>query len=218
MRVFKQMHRLLLRRCANFLFHVVLATGIVGSPAFSQFKPVRANSFEFGGFVGSSYGIDKYRVMGGGNISYAISRRILPYVEYSYFPGLPRFQTTLQNGVRTDTDAFSYNLHDIHAGVHYRFTYRESKLVPYAVFGLGLLHSGTVEDTATNYAVPPGAQPQVTHPTFPGTTSFAVNFGGGLRYYFDQRWGIRAEAKAYKPTGTFNQTFGKVEFGVFYQK
>jgi hypothetical protein len=199
-------------RIASFLVFAVLWS----VPAFSQtVAPIRANSFEIGGFVGSSYGIDKYRVMGGGNVSYAVTKRLLPYVEYSYFPGIPKLQVNPVGSSHVDT-AYSFNLHDLHAGVHYRFTYRESKLVPYAVFGVGMVHSGKVQAVTTDYTVSP---PQVYPSTsYASTTDFAVNFGGGLRYYFDQRWGIRAEAKAYKPTGFFNQVFGKVEFGIFYQK
>lgn len=203
------------QRCTK-LVYIVGVAGLFGlTPGWGQtVAPVRANSFEIGGFVGLSYGIDKYRVMGGGNVSYSISKRILPYVEYSYFPGIPQIQTTQIAGSHID-DAYSFNLHDLHAGVHYRFTFRESKLVPYGVLGLGLLHSGKVQDTVTDFTVNP---PQVSHPpAFASTTNFAVNFGGGLRYYFDQKWGIRAEAKAYKPTGSFTQVFGKVEFGVFFQ-
>src|SRR5437763_2963623 len=60
------------------------------SGAFAQVPEIRANSFELGGFIGASYGIDQARVMGGGNVSYAVNKWLLPYVEYSYFPGFQR--------------------------------------------------------------------------------------------------------------------------------
>ena len=48
----------------------------------------RAGSLELGGFAGASYGIDQFRIMGGGNATFAANRWLLPYVEYSYFPGI----------------------------------------------------------------------------------------------------------------------------------
>ena len=51
----------------------------------------------------------------------------------------------------------------------------------------------------------------------PGSSDFAVNGGGGLRFYVNQRLGFRMEAKVYRPTGTFNNAFGKIEGGFFIQ-
>jgi hypothetical protein len=51
----------------------------------------------------------------------------------------------------------------------------------------------------------------------PADTSFAVNFGGGIRYYINQKYGVRVEAKVYKATGLINDVFSKYEFGFFYQ-
>ena len=65
----------------------VLLTGTVPSAIAQSKSVVRAGSFEVGGFVGSSYGIDQFRVMGGGNATYAVNKYLLPYVEFSYFPG-----------------------------------------------------------------------------------------------------------------------------------
>jgi hypothetical protein len=53
--------------------------------------------------------------------------------------------------------------------------------------------------------------------TDPGGTDFAVNFGGGIRYYLNQRFGFRLEAKGYKPDTSSLPAFGKVEVGFFYQ-
>jgi hypothetical protein len=51
----------------------------------------------------------------------------------------------------------------------------------------------------------------------PAGTDRAINFGGGIRYYISQRFGMRVEAKGYKPSGEFTETFGKVEAGFFFQ-
>ena len=54
---------------------------------------------EIGGFLGGSYGLDSWRVMGGGNFAYAIHKIVMPYVEYNYFPGIQRQFTTSRGGV-----------------------------------------------------------------------------------------------------------------------
>jgi hypothetical protein len=180
-----------------------------------QLSVVRAGSFEIDPFVGASYGIDQTRVMGGANVSFAINKIILPYVEYSYFPGIGRRITGTFTGTGASfVETYSVPLSDFHGGVHIRIPIHESPLVPYGVFGVGGLTHLQHPETATY--VSSGNTYQVPL-TSPGGTDFAVNFGGGLRYYVNQRWGFRAEAKAYKPTGGLSPIFGKVEVGFFYQ-
>lgn len=193
----------------------ILVLCLFGVHAFAQNAAViRSNSFEIGPFFGSSYGIDQFRVMGGGNLTYAINSRILPYVEYSYFPGIGRVDTRTFSTGNTVTYRYAVPLSDFHGGVHIRFPIRESKIVPYGVFGLGVLKSfdRTVDATFTDAA-------GLNHISLPvkGRNDFAVNFGGGFRFYLSQRYGLRLEAKAYKPTGAFPDVFGKVEFGFFIQ-
>src|SRR5436305_444361 len=84
-------------RSARWLSHVgffamVMAVGVPAIKA-QGVSLVRSGSFEIGPFVGGSYGVDKFRGMGGGNVTFAINKYILPYAEYSYFPGIGR-QTT----------------------------------------------------------------------------------------------------------------------------
>lgn len=186
-------------------------------PMFAQSASVvRSNSFEVGGFLGASFGIDRYRVMGGGNVTYALNKWLLPYAEFSYFPGIGRVEEgTFPGTGRPFELRYSLPLADYHGGVHIRMPIRESRIVPYGVFGLGAVRSfgGTVDAT---FADATGTR--TTQLERPSSTNFAVNYGGGLRYYINQRFGIRAEAKAYRPTGdNFNRTFGKVEFGFFLQ-
>ena len=62
----------------NMLRAVCLAAlGTIGLSAQTA-SVVRSGSFEVGGFVGASYGIDKARWMGGGNVTYAANKYILP--------------------------------------------------------------------------------------------------------------------------------------------
>jgi hypothetical protein len=195
----------------------IATTCFVPLNCVAQVAVVRSGSFEIGGFVGASYGVDAFRVMGGGNVTYAVNRWLLPYAEYSYFPGIARSISQPVPGIPnlTAQSTFSAPLSDFHGGVHIRIPIRESRVVPYAVFGLGGLKRIS-RDTVLSY---PGAD-GLSHnfvANDPGGTDFAVNFGGGLRYYLNQRFGFRLEAKGYKANGSITDTFGKVEAGFFYQ-
>ena len=202
-------------RSARFLIHVGMLGLVMGVPCIhAQVSLVRSGSFEVGGFAGASYGIDEFRAMGGGNVTFAINKVILPYFEYSYFPGIGRNQNGTFPGGGPFTLHYSIPLSDIHGGVHIRIPIRESPVVPYLVFGIGgLRHSArTVTASYTSF----GTQTTQTL-NIDGGTDRAINFGGGIRYYVSQRFGVRVEAKAYKPSGEFTQTFGKVEAGFFFQ-
>ncbi len=175
---------------------------------------VRANSYEIGGFVGASYGLDKFRVMGGGNVTYAVNRYILPYVEFSYFPEIQRqVSGTFAGTGRPYQATYSIPVTDFHAGVHIRLPIiRESPIVPYLAIGAGGLRAGK-----TTYQLNGAGLEGFPPVTQPSQTVFAVNGGGGLRFYMGQRYGMRAEAKVYGPTGNFGGTFAKVEVGFFFQ-
>lgn len=198
---------------------MVMGAGVPGIQA-QGVSLVRSGSFELGPFVGASYGIDKFRAMGGGNVTFAINKYILPYAEYSYFPGIGR--TSISNfpgSTSTFTTDTSFPLSDFHGGVHIRFPIHESPVVPYAVIGLGgLTHFSR---TATATFVGADGKPMQVPFSVPAGTDFTVNFGGGIRYYMNQRYGIRVEAKGYRPSGQgaspVTSTFGKVEFGFFFQ-
>jgi hypothetical protein len=195
----------------NILRAVCLVTlGTIGLSAQTA-SVVRSGSYEVGGFVGASYGIDEFRWMGGANVTYAANKYILPYAEYSYFPGIGRKQSRTIPGLAQPVN-ISYNipLSDFHGGVHIRIPIREFPIVPYGVFGVGMIHAPERQFDVDVEGI------KVPF-TSAASTNAAFNFGGGLRYYINQRFGIRAEAKVYKPTGEFKDTFGKVEFGFFIQ-
>jgi hypothetical protein len=180
--------------------------------ALAQSSVVRSGSLEVGPFVGATYGIQNVGVMGGGNVTYALANRyVLPYFEFSYFPGLPHSYTDA-SGTKYD---YSISLADLNGGVHIRIPIGESPVVPYLVAGIGALHYFQGSGTATPTS---GGLLAVT---FPPGTSFAFNAGGGIRYYIggSGRFGFRLEAKFYKPnSGPFsNDTIGKVEAGFFFQ-
>jgi hypothetical protein len=186
--------------------------------AFAQDAPiVNKGTTEIGGFVGASYGSQSFQVMGGGNVAYAVTRAIMPYAEFSYFPGLPiskNLTGTIGDPGTTASANYRLPLSDFHVGVHYRIKLKESPFVPYAVFGIGLLHS-----SQSNYDfvyTEQGKQVDQVN-TLASANNFAYNFGGGVRYYTRQRVGFRAEAKVYHVGGIINGFFSKYEFGIFYQ-
>lgn len=199
---------------------LVLCLGSFAAVASAQVPAVRAGSFEVGGFVGASYGLDSYRVMGGGNVSYGVTKYLLPYVEYSYFPGIQReFTGTFSGTSNTYKASYSVPISDFHGGVHLRIPIKESRLVPYGVLGFGGLKFSDFNYTIT-YQDAGGTHVLPNNPA-KGTTAFAVNYGAGLRYYISPTFGVRVEAKGYKPTGDkaqgFSDPFMKAEFGIFVQ-
>jgi hypothetical protein len=177
---------------------------------------VRTGTVEIGGFAGVSDGLDHFRIMGGGNVSYGVTKWLLPYGEFSYFPAIAR-SLNVNSGGLTQNITYDVPLYDLHAGVHLRIPIKESKVVPYGVFGVGIIRSsfnGNATFTFTQNGVPTSSQKSFSDKNTDG----AVNFGGGLRYYVNEKFGFRFEAKVYRPfSGLYDNFVGKIEGGIFYQ-
>ena len=201
--------------CGSRLLFSLLALGLAQAALAQDAPIVRTGNTEIGGFLGASYGIDKARVMGGGNVAYAATRVVMPYAEFSYFPGIGRsISVPLGTSGRNANFNFQVPLYDFHGGVHLRVPLKDSRVIPYGVIGAGMIHTlkrtenVSISDSLGNFNVPIDV---------PARSDFAVNFGGGIRFYVNERFGFRAEAKAYRPTGTYTDIFGKVEGGIFFQ-
>jgi hypothetical protein len=204
-----------------------ILTGLSAFSAFGQVSAVRSGSLEIGPFVGASYGTGQFRFMAGGNVTYAFKNKyVLPYFEYSYFPGIPRTvseTTTSPSETVNFTGSYKVPLSDIHGGVHIRLPiFKESPIVPYLVFGMGVLeYPGTTESATITDITSTGTTSTTATPHVPGGSDFTINAGGGLRYYLGGtgKYGFRVEAKVYKPIyGVFsNDTIGKIEAGFFFQ-
>jgi len=162
--------------------------------------------------------------MGGVNLSYSLPKLLLPYVEFSYFPELVRDNTLGSSFFKE-----SASLIDFHGGVHVRILPHESRYVPYAVVGFGVLHSHTTGFQAVSSAIC-GNSCKGETVTSGGTTYYragdvdikstdpTVNLGAGLRIYQTSSFGYRIEFKAYRPlTGEFTNWFSKTEGGIFFQ-
>jgi hypothetical protein len=173
---------------------------------------------ELAGFAGGSYGIDQFRGMGGANVGYSVTRNLMPYGEFTYFPGVGRSQDgpNLGSGIGTVQFVYPVRLADIHAGIHYRIPLGEhNKFVPYLAAGVGVIRTFTVTNLIASVTLPDGQKINSNPITDAAKSEVAGNFGGGFRIYFDQKFGMRIEAKAYKAQD--ERVFGKVTFGFFYQ-
>jgi hypothetical protein len=177
---------------------------------FGQDAPgVRKGTFEVGGFVGSSFGLETYRFMGGGNVGYAVQKWLFPYAEVSYLPGIARAETTATTKV-----TYKIPFTDFHGGVHLLAPLPGSRFALYGIVGVGLLHAGSGFGIGTQNV---GGLQVPFNPPVASSTDVATNFGGGARYYIKEGFGIRFEAKVYKPTGRFTDTFGRIAGGIFWQ-
>jgi hypothetical protein len=193
------------------------AAAILALPLVAQDVPIiRKGVTEVGGFLGASYGIDKARVMGGGNIVYSLTKTLMPFGEVSYFPGIGRSQSV--TGIPGATETFSVPLTDFNFGFHVRIPIPKSRIIPYAVISAGGIHTPQRSVTAT-FPNPVSPSQIITTPPFQvnSSTDFAFSGGAGIRYYATERLGFRVEFKAYRPTGTYTDLFYRVTGGFFYQ-
>lgn len=103
----------------------------------------------------------------------------------------------------TNTFSFVSNLNlDLYQfDILYQFKSSENKLRPYAVAGLGFAHWG-------------GIAPVNGQSVLPYTNTFAYNIGGGVKYFFTEHIGVRAELR-YSPSHTTQgiQTYCDPFFG-----
>ncbi len=199
------------------LFVTLLASLHLTAPqASAQDAPsVRRNNVEIAAMGGVSWGFDKTRVMGGGNVGWAATKNLFPYFEATYLPGLDRVEeSSLQNGgvQRTEftADAFAFD-----TGLHLRAPIAESPVVPYAVIGIGGIRFTT--DSTVTLVGPDGAVIDRLSVSQPASTELAVNFGAGIRYYINEAVGLRVEFKGYRPTdGSFDNIY-RAAAAIFFQ-
>jgi hypothetical protein len=194
----------------------VLGLAIASTAALAQDVAIlRKHTTEVGGFVGASYGVDKSRIMGGGNITYSLFTNLLPYAEVSYFPGIGRESAV--SGITGAKAVFSLPATDFNFGVHLRVRLPNTRIVPYAVLGAGGMHlSGGTEIIESRNPLDPTRIDRTSVPRAP-ETSYATNFGGGFRLYAKEHLGFRGEFKAYKLSNDAFPVFYRVTGGFFFQ-
>lgn len=222
----------MIKRHLEWLFAgVVFFTAVPGVLAQGDVAFLKQGNVEVGAFGGFASGIGRTAAGVGGNVAVAASKVVMPYFEVTYFPDLLNrndqrefpVNITLPDGRRV-TNAqgnalIKTSFMDYHGGVHLRIPIKSKpSVVPYGAFGAGILRRS--EAAATYTFNVPGVTLQPVPQTFAADSQFAVNFGGGLRVYATENFGIRIEAKGYKPTGDIiagtSDPFFKLTFGVFY--
>jgi hypothetical protein len=171
-----------------------------------------------GVFPGASYGLDQFRAMVGGNVAWAATKYIMPYGELSFFPEIPRERSRTDGNIQQDFTAKA-RIYDTHGGVHLRIPIKESRIVPYLAVGAGFVRSRLdITGKQTETFRDGSKQISAVAPSTRNASDFAVNGGGGLRFYAGERWGFRFEAKVYRAnTGDFQGNFAKIVGGLFYQ-
>ncbi len=148
--------------------------------------------------VGIVSGIGTHGSFGGG-LGVALNPRFLGYGEFSYIPlgsasnSLPAFGLQAGGSAR----AFNFNV-----GGQYRFS-RSGEMEPYAGAGLGVLHA------SSNYSTSFGG---MTISGEGSSNDLYFNVGGGLRYFANDRWGLRPEFMIFAGSNTYV----RIGAGIFY--
>jgi hypothetical protein len=140
-------------------------------------------------------GSDRFRPMGGGNIAYGLSCHFFPFAEASYLPGVLR-TVNVPTGITTSYQQFNVNMTDFHGGLHIRVPLPESRVLPYAVVGLGLIRGSS--STSTAYNVSDFGVVPFTYP-IPSSTNCG-ELWCWVACFFSEGFAVRVEFKGFKPT------------------
>lgn len=147
----------------------------------------------------------------------SVSRKLLIAVDWTYVAGgrieytqdyfLAQQPLTTQ---RTMVDAHASTM-EFGGGAEYLLPLsRAPRTIPFLFAGgSGLRSAGDLTDAAI------GASPGQTFSGRFRDYHAAVDAGAGLRYYFSERIGFRAEGRCYRTRGL--GTFGRLGFGIFYR-
>lgn len=156
-------------------------------------------AIEVSGHAGIVAGLDGTHGEFGAGGGTTIRDRIFVFGDISYIPfGEGGSFDILGITAEGSAKALNYNF-----GGHYLFP-RKDKIAPYAGAGLGILHA-SFHSSVTIAGV--------TTESEASDTDFYVNFGGGIRYYVNDRWGFKPELMIFAGPSTFVRVAG----GVFYQ-
>jgi opacity protein-like surface antigen len=143
-------------------------------------------------------GIGTHGSLGGG-IGVAVTPRVLGYGEFSYIPLGGGNSSVPALGLQAGGSASAYNFN---AGGQYQFP-RSGYMAPYAGFGLGILHASSSYSSSFGGMTVSGES---------SSSDFYFNVGGGLRYFVNERWGLRPELMIFAGSNTYVRLGG----GIFY--
>ena len=177
------------------VFKVIVACIAMSAASYAQ-EPrlVEANAQ-----VGIVSGIGTHGSFGGG-IGVALSPRVLGYGDLSYIPLGGASNSVPALGLQAGASARAFNFN---VGGQYQFT-RSGYMTPYAGFGLGVLHSSSSYSSSFGGMTVSGKS---------SSSNLYFNVGGGLRYFVNERWGLRPELMIFAGSNTYLRLGG----GIFYQ-
>ena len=186
-------------KCLVHIVAVIACCLVISAPGNAQ--NMSKGQVEATGQLGIVTGIGTHGSLGG-NIGAAINDRVFAFGELSWLPlGGSSTSGTTPGG--SFEFASSGRILTFMVGAHYQF--REARsFIPYAGAAMGVLHgSGSVTSTVGG----------TTTETSFSSSNFYVSFGGGARYYVNDRWGFKPEMMIFAGEDTFVRLAG----GIFYQ-
>jgi hypothetical protein len=171
-----------------------LAAAVLGAAALAMAQGPEAGSVELAGGAGLVFNGGIHPAVGGA-VAVSTTRHLAVGLEVWHVPlGRAALQSEAfepSRFPRTDSRAL-----DLNGNLHVTIPTRVERVRPYAVFGVGLLHSSFTAMGRRQTA-----------------TDFRASLGAGLRWYVGERWGFRPEIKVYVP----DRTFARLGVCVFYQ-
>ena len=149
--------------------------------------------------VGVVSGIGTHGSFGGG-IGVGLTPRILGFGEFSYIPLGSASSSVPSLGLQAGGSARAMNFN---LGGRYEFSGTRT-MAPYASAGLGVLHSSSSFSSTVGGITISGEG---------SSSDLYFNFGGGLRYFVNDRWGWKPELMIFAGPDTFVRLGG----GIFYR-
>jgi opacity protein-like surface antigen len=138
----------------------------------------------------------------GGSVGYAISSNFLVVGEFHY-NNAGSSNISYGSGSSAVNFGESLAITDFTGGVHWQIPVSSKKLVPYLAAGVGGARAAA--------SVSGSGLPASVAAT---STGLSANFGGGLRYYIRDSWGVRPEVTFVRIPG---QNYVRFGVGVFWQ-
>jgi hypothetical protein len=174
----------------------ITAFVVVASVASSYGQGVTGN-MEVTGHLGMVSGIGSHGSFGG-SLGIPVANNLSVFGDLSYIP-MGGVSATVA-GATTSSGARAFNFNGT---LQYQFKQTQA-IAPYVGAGLGFLRSSF--DASSSI---PGASFNATG----GSTDLYFNFGGGLRYFVNERWGFRPELMIFAGPNTYVRIAG----GIFYR-
>ena len=158
---------------------------------------------EVTGQVGVVAGVGTHASFAGSG-GVAVTDKVFVFGEFGYIPAGGG-----SGSVSTGTSGFEFassgKLVTFMAGAQYGFTEQRS-FIPYAGAALGVVHSGFKVSSTVN-----GVKTEIEA----SGNDLAVSFGGGARYYVNDRWGFKPELMIF--VSGEDKNFVRFSGGIFYQ-